>query len=202
MRTYIQLDVQNLFFSAKDIQKRIDFLKIRNHFHESGDEIIELVAYIVRSPEIGKSDKFESFLENIGYTLSIKKALIGYKPGGAKIFKDTDQDIAICIDCMKNVDAFDKWVLMSGDGDFIDLCRELKKRKKVVEVWALPGTSFNKRLCDYVDSVHFLGEKFFFEEEKSEAKPNRELKQKEEQKNAKSRSNLQAISSATKKADI
>jgi uncharacterized LabA/DUF88 family protein len=200
MRMYIQLDVQNLFFSAKDIQKRIDFLKIRNHFHETGNEIVGLVAYIVRSPDIGKSDKFESFLENIGYTLSIKKAIIGYKPNGDRIFKDTDQDMAICIDCMKNVDSFDKWVLMSGDGDFIDLCRELKKRKKTVEVWSLPGTSFNKRLCDYVDSVHFLGEQFFFEDPKLESDTNRELNQKKEAANEKSRSNLQTISAATKKA--
>lgn len=200
MRVYIQLDVQNLFFAAKDIQKRIDFLKIRNHFYNSDDEVVEIVAYLVKSPETGKSDKFENFLENIGYHLSIKTAVIGYRAGGERIYKNTDQDMTICIDCLKHVDEFDKWVLMSGDGDFIDLCRELKDRGKVVEVWSLAGTSFNKRLCDYVDSVHFIGEQFFYEE-KTEL-INREETQKREPGHAKSRSNLQTISAAAKKSSV
>lgn len=200
MKVYIQLDVQNLFFAAKDIQKRIDFLKIRDHFHESGNEIVGMVAYLVKSPEIGKSDKFETFLESIGYQLSIKTAIIGYRASGGRIYKDTDQDMAICIDCMKHIDDFDKWVLMSGDGDFIDLCRELKNRGKIVEVWSLSGTSFNKRLCDYVDSVHFIGEQFFYEEKPDPT--DKEQTQKREPGYAKSRSNLQTISSATKKNSI
>lgn len=183
MRTLVQIDVQNLFFSAKDIDKKIDFYKIKDHFCQADEEVVGLIAYMVRGPE-NKGEKFETFMKSIGYTLSIKTALVSYKSDGSRQYLDTDQDIPICIDCMKKVDDFDKWVLMSGDGDFIDLCREMKKRGKVVEVWALPGVSFNKRLCDWVDAIHFLNEKFFFEEKESDTK--RET-------NEKSRSNLQTI---------
>lgn len=170
MRTFIQLDVQNLFFSAKDINKRIDFLKIKNHFFSTGEEIAGLNAYIIRSPD-AKSGSFENFLTSIGYDLVIKKAVIGSNSNGDRIYTGTDQDINICIDCMRNIDKFDKWVLMSGDGDFIDLCRYLKKKGKVVEVWALSGSSFNKKFCDYVDSIYFLNQNFFFDKnEKQENK--------------------------------
>jgi len=162
MRTYIQIDVQNLFFSAKDINKRIDFLKIKEHFDKTGDELVGLNAYIIRTPD-AKSDRFENLLKSLDYTLSIKQASIGYSAGGERIYKGTDQDMAICIDCMKNIDKFDKWVLMSGDGDFIDLCRHLKKHNKTIEVWSIPGTSFNKKFCDYVDMIFFLNDNFFYD---------------------------------------
>jgi len=166
MRVYIQLDVQNLFFAAKDIGKRIDFMKIRDHFMASGDEVVSLSAYIIRTPDADHV-KFEHFLKSIGYNLCIKKAQITYRQDGSRIYKGTDQDLAICIDCLENVDKFDKWVLMSGDGDFIDLCRHLKSKGKVVEVWSMSGVSFNRGFCDYADVIRFLNKNFFYE--KSEA---------------------------------
>jgi uncharacterized LabA/DUF88 family protein len=167
MRTFIQIDVQNLFFSAKDINKRIDFLKIRDHFSKSGDEIVGMSAYIVRTPD-APYGKFEALLKSLGYDLVIKQASIGYSHGGQRIYKGTDHDLAICIDCMKAIDRFDKWVLMSGDGDFIDLCKHLKKNGKTIEVWSLPGVSFNKKFCDYVDMIQFLNENFFFTKEQED----------------------------------
>jgi len=167
MKTFIQLDVQNLFFSAKDINKRIDFLRIRDFLKENEADILNMVAYIIRSPD-ANSDRFEALLTSLGYELNIKQARIGTDSEGKRIYKGTDQDIAICIDCMRNIDKFDKWVLMSGDGDFIDLCKYLKEKGKYVEVWSLPGLSFNKKFCDYVDLIRFLDDKFFFvKEEKS-----------------------------------
>lgn len=162
MRVYVQLDVQNLFFAAKDIGKRIDFLKIRDHFRASGDDVVGLVAYTIRTPD-AEHAKFEHFLKSIGYMLSIKKAQITHRQDGGRIYKGTDQDMAICIDCLENVNNFDKWVLMSGDGDFIDLCRHLKSKGKHVEVWSMSGGSFNRGFCDYADTIMFLNRNFFFE---------------------------------------
>ena len=54
---------------------------------------------------------------------------------------------------------------MSGDGDFIDLIKYLKDKGKKVEVWTLPGKSFNKRICDHVDAIKFLSDEFFFDKE-------------------------------------
>lgn len=169
MKTFIQIDVQNLFFSAKDIGKRLDFLKIRDHFAKSEDEIVGLYAYIIRTPD-AKSNRFEGLLRSLNYTLNIKQASIGYSPEGQRIYKGTDQDLSICIDCMKNIDNFDKWVLMSGDGDFIDLCKHLKKNGKTIEVWSFPGVSFNKKFCDYVDMILFLNENFFYDKDAEDPK--------------------------------
>lgn len=164
MRTFVQLDVQNLFFSAKDLNKRIDFLRIRDFIKENEEEIVDLIAYIIRSPD-ANSDRFESLLKSLGYSLNIKHAQIGTDKEGKRIYKGTDQDIAICIDCMRNIEKFDKWVLMSGDGDFIDLCKYLKEKGKYIEVWSLPGLSFNKKFCDYVDLIRFLDHNFFYDKE-------------------------------------
>ena len=166
MRTFIQIDVQNLFFSAKDINKRIDFMKIRDHFFNSGDDIVGLIAYIIRTPD-ARSEKFEGLLRSLKYTLNIKQAIITQSPEGERLYKGTDQDLAICIDCMNNVNKFDKWVLMSGDGDFIDLCKELKKRKKEIEIWSLPGVSFNRKFCNYADTINFLNNNYFFDREEN-----------------------------------
>ena len=164
MKVFIQLDVQNLFFSAKDINKRIDFKKIKKNFEESEDEIYSIKAYTVKTPEIN-SEKFENLLKMLNYDLNSKKASVTYDKEGVRHFHNTDQDMAICIDCMESIDKFDKWVLMSGDGDFIDLIKYLKEKGKKVEVWTLPGKSFNKRICDYVDAVKFLSDEFFFDKE-------------------------------------
>jgi len=166
MRTLIQIDVQNLFFSAKDINKRIDFMKIKDHFYEKEeDEVIGMYAYTIRTPD-ADFRPFENLLHSLKYTLVIKQAIIGYDHSGNRIFKGTDQDIAICIDCMRMIDRFDKWVLMSGDGDFIDLCKYLKDQDKYVEVWSLPGTSFNKKFCDYADTINFLNENYFLDRDR------------------------------------
>jgi uncharacterized LabA/DUF88 family protein len=164
MNTYIQIDVQNLFFSARDINKRIDFKKIQEHFVDSGDNIVGLNAYIIRTPD-AKSDKFEALLKSFNYGLNIKQAQISRGTDGQRIYKGTDQDMAICIDCLTNIDKFDKWVLMSGDGDFIDLCKHLKKFDKFIEVWSIPGTSFNRSFCDYADQIVFMNDKFFFDKD-------------------------------------
>jgi uncharacterized LabA/DUF88 family protein len=171
VKTLIQLDVQNLFLSAKNLGKKIDFYKIKEHFHGRDEEIVDMVAYTARSNEpSSKGHNFENLLKALGYTLSPKIAQLVIKPDGRKFYKGTDQDMSICVDCMKRINEFDKWVLMSGDGDFIDLCVHLKKHNKIVEIWSLPGVSFNKKLCDYADSIHFLNENFFYYEKEKEDK--------------------------------
>lgn len=167
MRVFIQLDVQNLFFSAKDLNRLIDFKKIKAYFEESGDDIVSLSAYTVKTPEIN-SEKFENLLRKLNYDLKAKRAIVTYNQDGSKNYFDTDQDMAICVDCMDSINKFDKWVLMSGDGDFIDLIKHLKSKGKKVEVWTVPGKSFNKRLCDHVDAVKFLSEDFFYDKVKKE----------------------------------
>lgn len=164
MKTFIQLDVQNLFFSAKDLGRKIDFFKIKDYFAKSVDELVGLHAYIIRSPNFS-SLKFENLLKSLGYVLHIKKAQIGFKRDGSPLYKGTDQDMAICIDCMKSINEFDKWVLMSGDGDFIDLCQYLKSKGKNIDVWTVRGSSFNKGLCDFADTIKFFDDSFFYNPE-------------------------------------
>ena len=56
-------------------------------------------------------------------------------------------------------------MLFRSDGDFIDLCKYLKKSGKIIEIWSIPGVSFNKKFCDYVDMIHFMNEDFFYDKD-------------------------------------
>jgi len=161
MRTLALVDVQNQFLAAKDIGKYIDFKKVKSHIEANGS-LFMIKAYLVRSPESPVS-KFENLLRSSGYKLDVKKAELSFRRDGSRHFSNTDQDMSICVDCMANVGNFDKLILMSGDGDFIDLIKHLKSLGKTVEIWTVKGKSFNKKLCDYVDTVNFLTEDFFYE---------------------------------------
>lgn len=162
MRVFVQIDVQNIFFAAKDVNRKIDFLKIRDHFMNSRDQVVGLNAYIIRTPD-APFDRFEAMLKNNDYNLVIKQASISRGSDGSRIYKGTDHDMAIAIDCLTNMDKFDKWVLMSGDGDFMDLCKHLKKHGKIVEIWSMPGKSFNKLFCSCADVIVFFNDSFLFD---------------------------------------
>jgi uncharacterized LabA/DUF88 family protein len=168
MTTYIQIDLQNLFFSAKDIDKRVDFFEIMEHLKNKEENILNAVAYIIRSPNFN-SEKFEHLLKTLGYTLNIKSAQISSKRDGSPLYRGTNQGMSICIDCMENLDKFDKWILMSGDGEFIELCKKIKSKGKFVEVWAIPGKSFNKNFSNHADTVNFLEGKFLYDSQTKKA---------------------------------
>jgi len=95
------------------------------------------------------------------YNLNTDIAVIAGGATGFYTFEDYTL-IPLYVD-LRVVNNFDKWVLMSGDGDFIDLCRYLKEQNKFVEVWSVKGSSFNKGFCDYADEIKFLGPSFFYD---------------------------------------
>jgi uncharacterized LabA/DUF88 family protein len=49
---------------------------------------------------------------------------------------------------------------MSGDGDFAELCRYLKKKGKKIEIWSFKEC-YNPQLEQFADRMHFIPDKFF-----------------------------------------
>ena len=116
--TYMQVDMQNLFYAARNKGQRIDFEKVWNFFNQRGTEFLtDAVVYMIRRPDFDGS-KFEAKMESIGYPLSIKNI---QKNGHNH--KQANHDVSIAVDCMDRINTFNKWILMSGDGDFVDLCK-------------------------------------------------------------------------------
>ena len=162
--TFLQVDLQNLFFEAKNQGQRIDFEKIWAHFSGRESEFLsDAIVYMIRGDDFDSS-KFESKLLNIGYKIKIKNSLKLVKDGRV-VYRQTNHDVGITVDCMDKINVFSKWILMSGDGDFVELAKYLRQHQKKVEIWSFKGC-YNSNLEPYADRIHFIDEDFFFKKPK------------------------------------
>ena len=71
--------------------------------------------------------------------------------------KKADWDVGITVDAIKSAPGVDVIVLVSGDGDFIQLVEYLKNQGKRAEVIAF-GKSASSRLKETADEFIDLGE--------------------------------------------
>ncbi len=151
-RVGIFVDVQNIFYAAKEkFEGRLDFQKL---LYETlrGRTLIKATAYVVKTPEINQNN-FISALESLGYEVKTRSLKIRFD-GSAK----GDWDLGIAIDTISLSDKLDVVVIVSGDGDFVDLVKMLQTKNIRVEVASfLHNTSGD--LLDSVDSHFILDEK-------------------------------------------
>lgn len=150
-RVGIFIDVQNLYYSAKNLHgAHVDFGKIVAE--GLGDrKLIRAIAYVVRTE--GEEEK--PFLD------ALRKRGIETKERDLQIFfggaKKADWDVGIAIDAVRICDVLDVIILVSGDGDFIPLAEYLKQRGRQVEIMAFRRTTSSK-LVEHADIFTDLGE--------------------------------------------
>lgn len=146
-RVGIFVDVQNIYYAAKErFSSKLDFQKL---LHETlqGRRLVRAIAYVVKTPEINQGN-FINILAGIGYEVKARSLKIRLD-GSAK----GDWDLGIAIDTISLADKLDVVVLVSGDGDFVDLVRMLQTRNIRVEVASFPHNTSGD-LMDVVD-LHF-----------------------------------------------
>ena len=141
-RVGIFVDVQNMFYSAKNLYHgRLDFEKFLN-LALQGRKLVRATAYIVKTPEIDQS-KFINLLKNNEYvvkTLDLKTGMNGYAKG--------NWDVGIVMDIFELADKVDVIALASGDGDFVPLVKYLQKKVIRVEVYAFTyNTAIDLKDC-------------------------------------------------------
>ena len=159
--TFLQVDLQNLFFEAKNKGQKIDFEKIWQYFNSRETEFLtNAVIYLIRGEDFDSS-KFEAKLTTVGYNIKAKNIL----KTRDKRSGQTNHDVGITVDCMDKINTFDKWILMSGDSDFVELCKYLKQKNKKVEIWSFKEC-YNSALEPYADRIYFIDEKFFYKKPK------------------------------------
>lgn len=146
-RVGIFVDVQNIYYASKEkYESKLDFQKL---LHETlqGRRLVKATAYVVKTPEINQ-ENFISLLESIGYEVKVKSLKIRLD-GSAK----GDWDLGIAIDMISMIDKLDVAVLVSGDGDFVDLVRMLQTKSIRVEV----ASFLHNTAGDLIDAVdlHF-----------------------------------------------
>jgi len=134
-RVGIFVDVQNLFYSAKyQHHMKVDFAKLME-MCLNGRSLVRAVAYIVQTPDIDQSS-FINVLASIGF--EIKSKDLRKRPDGTA---KGDWDMGIAIDTIAMSERIDVMVLVSGDGDFVDLINMLKSRGVITEVLSFPNNT-------------------------------------------------------------
>lgn len=143
-RVAIFIDVQNLYHSAKNLYNaRVNFGEIVKASLAKRN-LIRALAYVVRT-KTGEEKPFFEALKKLGIETRIKDLQEYY--GG---FKKGDWDVGLTVDAIRIAPGVDTIVLVSGDGDFLQLVDYLKNRGKRVEVVAF-GRSASSKLKEAAD---------------------------------------------------
>ena len=129
-RVGVFVDVQNMFYAAKDrYGRRVDYIKLLDLI-VGPRHLMGAYAYVVQIPEIPQAS-FLSLLEHNGYTIKSKDLRLR-GDGSAK----GDWDVGIAVDVVSMLGSLDVVILASGDGDFCPLAELIKQQNKRVEVVA------------------------------------------------------------------
>ncbi len=126
-RVGLFVDVQNMFYAAREKNARLDFEALLELVGNSR-QVVRAVAYLVETKEIDQS----GFI----HLLQMKAFEVKRKP--LRIRSDRtakgNWDLEMALDALSTADTLDVVVLATGDGDFVPLVRELKLQGKRVEV--------------------------------------------------------------------
>ncbi len=172
-RIGVFVDIQNLYYSAKHLYKaKVNFEEVLKTAVNSRT-LVRAIAYVIKTDEL-KEKKFFDALKNIGFEVKSKDLQVFY--GGAK---KGDWDIGVAMDMIELSPRLDTMVLVSGDGDFVDLVQHLKRAVGCkVEAMAF-GRSASSKLKDEVDEFidmdkdkdKYLIKKIFRRKHKKSEKP-------------------------------
>lgn len=120
-RVGVFVDVQNMYYSARNLyNKKVNFGNILKE--AVGDrQLVRAIAYVIRA-EVDQEKNFFEALSKQGYEVRSKDLQTFL--GGAK---KGDWDVGLAMDVLKIGNHLDVVVLVSGDGDFVDLVRYVKE---------------------------------------------------------------------------
>ena len=157
-RVAVLIDVQNLYHSARNLyQARVNFGAILK-LGVANRSLIRVFAYVVRT-KTGEEKPFFEALIKLGIETRVRDLQEFY--GG---LKKADWDVGITVDAIRISSSVDTIVLVSGDGDFLQLIEYLKNQGKRVEVIAF-GRSASLKLKESADEfvdIEKSPEKYLF----------------------------------------
>lgn len=161
VRVAVLVDVQNVFYAARDqFSGKLDFAKLL-HRAVGKRALIRAVAYCVTCPGTDP-EKFHNSLKSHGY--EIKERMLKIISEGVT---KGDWDVGITIDAINIAKDVDVVVIVSGDGDFVDLVEYLKTTGKRVEAVCFHGATANE-LIHSVSSYKWIDESLLIRKEEEE----------------------------------
>lgn len=159
------LDVQNLYYSARDtFNRKVDFAKVLDKIL-SGRILIRAIAYLVKLYGVDQKG-FIHTLKQIGYQVREKEPKIFKRydeSGNLWTTVKADWDMGIAMDAISLSEKVDVAILISGDGDFKDLVRYLQTKGVKVEVAAFRQTCAKELIeaSDEFIDLSLFGEDIF-----------------------------------------
>ncbi len=164
-RVAVFLDVQNLYYSARDtFDRKVDFEAVLKMVLK--DRIlIRAIAYIIKLKGVEQKG-FINTLKSIGYQVKVKEPKIFKRfddNGNLWTSVKADWDMGIAMDAIALSEKIDVAILLSGDGDFTDLVRYLHTKGVKVEIGAFKQTA-SKELIEISDEfidLTSIGEEIF-----------------------------------------
>ena len=143
-RIGVFVDVQNMYYSARNLyKKKVDFKSLL-HDVISKRKLIRAIAYVIKA-DVKDENQFYDALQRMGFEVKSKDIQVFYDGS-----KKGDWDVGIAMDVMRLAPKLDVVVLVSGDGDFTDLLEHAKSLGCRVEVVAF-GKSTSHRLIEAAD---------------------------------------------------
>lgn len=138
-RVGVFVDVQNMYYSARNLyNSKVHFGQILKEA-VNNRSLVRALAYVIKA-DIKEEKNFFEALSKIGY--EVKSKDLQTFIGGAK---KGDWDIGIAMDMIELASKLDTLVLVSGDGDFVDLIQHLKRAMGCrIEVMAFGKSSSGK----------------------------------------------------------
>lgn len=147
----VLVDVQNMYYSARNLYDgKVNFKEILQ-LAVSGRKLMRAFAYVVKA-DVKYEDSFFTALEQIGFEVRVKDLQVFF--GG---HKKGDWDVGIAMDAVRLASKVDTIVLVSGDGDFVDMIEYLQGNGCKVELVAF-GKSASSRVKDAADEFYNLDE--------------------------------------------
>ena len=150
-RVGIFIDVQNMYYSARQLKGKLDFdaLLAACVLYR---RLIQASAYVVESKEIDQSG-FIAMLQQ--RAIEVRRKTLKVRADGSM---KGDWDMEMALDVLDMAPKLDVVVLVSGDGDFTSLVKRVKTMGPKVEVVAFPRNTA-KSLLEAADRFHPLDRK-------------------------------------------
>lgn len=147
-RVGVFIDVQNMYYSARQLKGKLDFDALLQAC-VLDRRLIQASAYVVESKEIDQS----------GFIAMLQQRAIEVRRKTLKVRSDGsmkgDWDMEMALDILDMAPKLDVVVLVSGDGDFTSLVKRVKSMGPRVEVVAFPRNTA-KSLLEAADRFHPL----------------------------------------------
>lgn len=144
-RVGVFVDVQNMYYSAKNLfNSKVDFGKVLKEA-VGIRKLIRAFAYVIKA-DVGAEKEFFEALSKRGYEVRSKELQTFY--GGAK---KGDWDVGLCMDAVRMIPKIDVLILVSGDGDYVDLLEYARSQGVRTEIVAFSKTASHKILDEAED---------------------------------------------------